>query len=195
MRKLTIAGVAVAIVGVIVAAVFGLVAWQQGSDDDKGGQNQTQGGSSNTQVQNKGSGDIVINANEFQQEAKKEDLDYNELMAKAAEFKSQLPPTGDVAPYLVAAPGNLFVRNSPSKAGQRIGAAWDKTLVYAGCQSSADFDPVLDDTIGAVWIKIRWPDLNLGDDMKASQPSNPLQGWVYAGRVVPAGHNGGIPAC
>lgn len=185
----------VAIVGVVVSVIFGLLACLPSGDATPPGDSQVQeGGTGNKQAQNGGQvADVINNANIFQGDAK--DLSLDEALQRAEKFNAVPPPAGDIAPYLVVAPGHLFVRTSAAADGRRAGAAWDKTLVYAGCSVTSDFDPVLDDDVKGVWIKIRWPRLDPGDDMRSSQPSDPLQGWIYGGRVVPAGHNGQLRTC
>ncbi|MEU1884848.1 hypothetical protein [Micromonospora sp. WMMD987] len=186
---------AVAVCGVAATVVFGVQACLDSGEDEGAGNSQSQhGGTNNKQAQGGGqAADVINNANIFQQGAR--DLTREEALQQAGKYADVPPPAGDIAPYLVVAPGHLFVRTSPDTDGRRVGAAWDKTLVYAGCTTTTDFDPVLDDEVPAVWIKIHWPRLDPGDDMRSSQPSDPLQGWVYAGRLVPAGHNGRIRTC
>ncbi|WP_420116151.1 hypothetical protein [Micromonospora sp.] len=185
----------VAICGVLATVVFGVVACLQSGQGGGHGDSQSQtGGTGNKQAQNGGqAADVINNANIFQNGAR--ELTREEALERAERYADVPPPPGDLAPYLVVAPGHLFVRTSPEAGGRRAGAAWDKTLVYAGCSMTTSFDPVLDDEVAGVWIKIRWPRLDPGDDMRSSQSSDPLQGWAYAGRLVPAGHSGRIRTC
>ena len=184
---------AVAICGVAATVLFGVAAWiYDASDEPAAGTTQTQtGGSGNTQIENNGV--INNNAQEFAEGSKGQSRE--EILQAAEKYKGVPPPPGGVAPYLVVASGNLFVRDSPKSDGKQIGAAWHNTLVYAGCSVESDFDPILDDEMKGEWVKVRWPTLKPSRDMLVGQPSDPLQGWVYRGRIVPAGHNGNLPSC
>lgn len=189
--------ITVAIAGVSATVLFGVVACVSSDKPDKptGGDSQVQSGSSNTQVQ--GGGQVAGTINNYADDFKRDaaGLSLEDANKKAEKYKDKPPPAGDMAQYLVVAPGNLYVRDTPDVKGKHIGAAYHEAIVYAGCSVQNDFDAVLTDEVDGLWIKIHWPTLKPSNDMLASQPSDPLQGWVYGGLVVPAGHNGKIPTC
>ncbi|MBB5824916.1 hypothetical protein [Micromonospora carbonacea] len=116
--------------------------------------------------------------------------------ARAKNFDYLAPPAGQPAPFLVIeAPNHLWVRSSGTTSGHHIGAAHNETVVWADCTATTDFDPDPTDSIGPVWLRIRWNTDKPNDNLSNSQPGDRYPGWVYAGQTIRVGHNGEIPTC
>jgi hypothetical protein len=120
-----------------------------------------------------------------------------EVRKAAAGFAGTPPPGDGPAPFRVVdtEEKGLKVRTTPDLAGIQIGSAANGTTVWADCAAETGFDPELRDGAGPRWLHVRWPDTKPGTTFRNSDPANPLQGWVYAGFTVPAGHNGQIRPC
>ncbi|SDS49571.1 hypothetical protein [Actinoplanes derwentensis] len=184
----TIAGVVVAIIGIVLATLLP----SPGGRDST----QTQSGSGNQQAQNGGINagrDVNIQSQEFQREAA--GLSRAEAEREAAKYQGITPPAGVPAPFLVLAPRHLWVRSSAAVDGYHIGAAFDQVIVWVDCSSVSGFDPDVSDEVEAKWLRVRWPTDRRNEDLWSSQPSDKYVGWIYAGLVLPSGHNGQVPPC
>jgi hypothetical protein len=91
----------------------------------------------------------------------------------------------------------LKVRSGPGMDGHQIGSLGNRQTLWAECDVHSGFNPLRGDPqdAGDRWLKIHWPSTEPERDVRTSDVSDPVQGWVYAGLVVPNGHNGQLPAC
>lgn len=124
------------------------------------------------------------------------DATSEEARALAARYANVKPsPKGPWAFYVLDTQIGLKVRTSGVQAGVQIGSAGDGALVWAECRQITSFAPPAEFPVGPRWLRIRWPNNNPTKKFMDSSPEDPYTGYVYEGYVVPAGHNGHIPAC
>jgi hypothetical protein len=122
--------------------------------------------------------------------------DHEEVRALAAEF-SDVEPTGE-GPWpfwVVVSPDGLQVRSTGTQEGDQVGSVTNGSTVWADCVATTEFDPGAQSNVGPSWLRIRWPSDEPGTTFANSTPTAPFSAFVYRGYVVPAGHNGAIPAC
>jgi len=96
---------------------------------------------------------------------------------------------GDVGPL------GLIVRSAGDETGTQVGSTSETLTLWADCVQNTGFDPRPDTGAGPLWYRIRWPTDQPGKDFLTSSPVDRYRGWVYAGFVVPSGHNGQLPEC
>lgn len=110
---------------------------------------------------------------------------------------TEKPPAKGPYQYVVVGTSDLGlkVRTGPDLYDSQIGSAGNRSIVWAECQKRSGFDADPSMKVGPVWLKIHWPSNTPGTQFANSEPKNPVQGWVFRGYAIPAGHNGNIPAC
>jgi hypothetical protein len=176
-------------VAAVVAACVGVFAlWpdSDGSKDQTGKQGATITGNGNT----------VNNYQEFKQDIAeaKDEADIREAAKKFA-YK---PAEGNGPwPYLVLniSEIGLKVRTSGELDGRQIGSSAAKSTLWVDCQKRTGFNPPSEYDVGPVWLQSRWPNKQISKEFFNSDPTDKYAGWVYAGYLVPAGHDGKIRSC
>jgi hypothetical protein len=178
----TILGVIACIVGVAVAVMSDGVPTAPAS----GTQSAHISGNNNT----------VNNFQEFEQKLGGQ-TDEARVRAAAREFVDVPPGAEGPWPFVVAGVGDvgLIVRTSGERSGRQIGSAGNGATVWAQCLLDTGFNPSGTNRQGSSWAMIRWPNRVPVRTFFNSAPTDPAQGWVYVGYLVPAGHNGHIPDC
>jgi hypothetical protein len=139
---------------------------------------------------------VVNNYNDFTDQAAATS-NAGEIRALAEDY-ADVEPSGDGPwPYWVlVSPDGLKVRTSGDHDGKQIGTAANENTVWAECRIETDFDPPSRNDVGPIWLRIRWPNEEVGtSQFFNSEPNAPHRGYVYLGYTVPAGHNGAIPPC
>ena len=159
-----------------------------------GGQSGTQSGGNITG--NNNDNNVFKNYQIFQ-EGLSSDANAEQVRQRAKRFSNVKPVPPGPWPFSVIDVGDLGlkIRSSGTKGGQQIGSAAENTAVWADCVLLTDFTPPAENMVGPRWIRIRWPNNVPTRAYFTSEPSNPFEGWAYAGNLVPAGHNGEIPSC
>jgi hypothetical protein len=129
-----------------------------------------------------------------------------QLKERVAAFSQSPPEAPGPWPYLVYNTFNeasgtdfgLSVKATPDGPGGQIGSTASGGIVYGECIATSMYDPEqgrADVDFGPHWLRIRWPSNTPETEFAASSPSDPFQGYVYLGYVLPFTHNGEIPAC
>jgi hypothetical protein len=121
------------------------------------------------------------------------DPDFRKELAKVS---TAAPPAVGPYQFVVVETGKigLKVRSGPGAKDEQIGSTGNRSIVWAECQQTSDFNADPSMNIGPIWVKIHWP-ATTGTGFANSQPKDPANGWVFRGYLVAAGHNGNIPAC
>jgi len=185
----TAAGVVVATAAIVIPILF-----REPSPELPGGQSGTQSGGNITG--NNNDNNVFKNYQIFQ-EGLSSDANAEQVRQRAKRFSNVKPVPPGPWPFSVVDVGDLGlkIRSSGTKGGQQIGSAAENTAVWADCVLLTDFTPPAENMVGPRWIRIRWPNNVPTRAYFNSEPSNPFEGWAYAGNLVPAGHNGEIPSC
>lgn len=119
-----------------------------------------------------------------------------QFRSEMAKLSTAPPPDKGPYQYVVVDTGKLGlkVRTGPELNDEQFGSAGNRSILWAECQLRSNFNADPSMKVGPVWLKIHWPNTT-GTQWANSQPKDPAQAWVFAGYVVPAGHNGTIPTC
>lgn len=193
-RNLKIAAAATALLAAIAAVV---AAVRPSSADDKA--NTT--GSYNTGSYNSGGINCTASgsgatAHCVEQLMADDTLTDPQFRREMANLSTAAPAAQGPYEYVVVDTGKLGlkVRTGPEATDEQFGSAANRSIIWAECQMRSAFDADPSMKAGPVWLKIHWPSTT-GTQWANSQPKDPVQGWVFAGYVIPAGHNGRVPAC
>ncbi len=89
----------------------------------------------------------------------------------------------------------LFVRNNPEQSGYHLGYAAHGAILYVDCVKDSSFDPEPGQGFGPHWYRVHWPNSTKSEELYASNPSDPPQGWAWAFYMRPNGTNGNVPKC
>lgn len=201
----------IAAVAALLTAVGGVVAAVQPFSGDDKPNTEKSAGSGTGNVNNSGDGNNIGNndggnsctasgtgatAHCVQQLMADKTLADPQFRSEMAKVSTAPPPAQGPYQYVVVDTGELGlkVRTGPELNDEQFGSAGNRSIIWAECQLRSNFNADPSMKVGPVWLKIHWPHTT-GTQWANSQPKDPAQGWVFAGYVIAAGHNGTIPTC
>lgn len=119
-----------------------------------------------------------------------------EAREEPTDFGSGPWPFAVVDTLVDGADFGLFARTTNTVAGDRLGSAGNRSIVWADCVARSDYTPKVEtiEDVGPLWLHVRWTPV-APTERSTSEPSGTERAWMYRGGLVPIKHDGDIPSC
>lgn len=86
---------------------------------------------------------------------------------------------------------DLLVRDTPTRAGHRLGLVAHLSTVWVDCVRTTDFDPDPGTGFGPRWYRVH---VQAARPVMTSDPTDQTA-WAYGYYLSPNGHDGQLPDC